>query len=193
MAILEEKKKLRSQLRILRRAIQPKRRAVLDEAMLHQVLRFSWYREADTVLLYASCGGEPDTLALIRTALRDGKAVALPRCLADGRMEFILIASMEELSAGAYGILEPVGSHYPILTEQSLCIVPGVAFNSKGARLGQGGGYYDRFLAEHPQLRTVGLCYTDLLQETIPCEAHDCRVDAVITEKSVEVCNVIKI
>ncbi len=191
MTIAEEKQKLRSRLRSLRRSIQPEERAALDKGILRQVLGFLWYREADTLLLYASCGGEPDTLQLIRTALDDGKAVALPRCLAAGQMEFILIQSMDDLSAGAYGILEPVGSQHPNLTERSLCLVPGVAYTNTGVRLGQGGGYYDRFLAEHPQLRTAGLCYTDFLQESIPSEAHDCRVNAVITEKSVEVCNVI--
>ncbi len=193
MNISEQKQNLRSDLRRRRREIAPEERAGLDAGVLAQCRAFGWYREADTLLLYVSAGGEPETRTLIADALQAGRTVALPRCSGAGEMEFYCIRSMEELSPGAYGILEPTGDRVPALTERTLCLVPGVAFSRDGRRLGQGGGYYDRYLVRHPQLRTAGLCYTCLLQEQIPSETHDRRVDAVITERSVEVCDVIEI
>ena len=97
-------------------------------------------------------------------------------------MEFYAIRSMEELRPGAYGILEPGIRRKIKITKKTLCIVPGLAFTRDGKRLGKGGGYYDRYLAAHPGLRTMGLTYRCLLQERIPCEAHDRPVDVVITE-----------
>ncbi len=179
-------------LRQQRRAIPEEMRKSLDEGIFNNTVASPLYRDADTLLLYVSGGGEPDTLQLIARALDDGKAVALPRCLAAGTMDFFLIESMEAMQPGAYGIPEPVGDRKPMLTERSVCFVPGVAFSPDGNRLGQGGGYYDRFLEANPRLRTAGLCYCQLLLEEIPCERHDRRVNAVITERSVEVCNVIE-
>lgn len=193
MTITEAKQHLRSKLRKQRRDIPEQERALLDEGILQNCRAFSWYQEADTLLLYVSMGGEPETRGIIADALRSGKCVALPRCSAAGEMEFFCIRTMEDLRPGAYNIPEPTGDRIPDLTQRTLCLVPGVAFSQNGQRLGQGGGYYDRYLEQHPQLRTAGICYTCLMQESIPCETHDRRVDAVITERSVEVCDVIKI
>ena len=87
------------------------------------------------------------------------------------------------LVSGAYGIPEPCGREVPDITAQTICIVPGYAFAADGMRLGKGGGYYDRFLAEHPALFTLGLTYAFLLQEEIPCQEHDIGVNAVITDR----------
>ena len=75
------------------------------------------------------------------------------------------------------------GTQPPDITEKTVCIVPGYAFTPDGRRLGKGGGYYDRFLAKYPEIRTLGLTYSVLLQEDIPTEPHDIVVDAVITDR----------
>lgn len=192
MELLAKKQRLRNELRKERKAIPSEIRQPLDDGIFQNFVQSPWYSDADTLLLYVSCGGEPDTIGLIPRALQDGKKVALPKCTAAGCMEFLRIQSMDELAPGAYGILEPVSCQKISITEKTVCVVPGVAFTPDGRRLGQGGGYYDRFLQDNPSVRTIGLCYQRMLLPDLPCEPHDKCVDAVITEKSVEVCDVIK-
>lgn len=180
MTTIAEKTALRQKLRAQRRRIPDK--SELDRRLLAHILAHPWVQEADTVLLYCSGRWEADTHALLDWLLVSGKKAALPVCGEKGSMRFYLLHSTEELQPGAYGIPVPSGREEPVLTERSLCIVPGVAFAKNGERLGQGGGYYDRFLQLHPALRTMGLTYECLLQDTLPCEAHDCRVDVVMTD-----------
>ncbi|MBQ8010450.1 MAG: 5-formyltetrahydrofolate cyclo-ligase [Oscillospiraceae bacterium] len=183
MGFAEEKKALRTALRRKRREIPDDVRKPLDEAIFRNVIQSRWFLEADTLLLYVSSKGEADTIRIIEEAHRLGKQVAVPKCGENGRMDFFLIGSMADLAEGAYGILEPTGTQQPKITDKTVCIVPAVAYTSEGARLGQGGGYYDRFLEEYPKMRTVGICYSCMLLPELPCEVHDRRVDAVLTEK----------
>lgn len=186
MGLAEEKKALRTALRRRRREMPEQERRPLDDAIFRNVMQSGWFRSADTLLLYVSCGGEADTVRILAEALRLGKCVAVPKCGENGVMQFYCIGSMDELAAGAYGILEPTGTQQPVITSQTVCIVPGVAFTRRGERLGQGGGYYDRFLELHPMMQTVGICYSCMLQPELPCEAHDRRVDIVVTEENEE-------
>ena len=186
MTTAEEKKALRRSVRAQMHEIpelnNQEEKFILDVRMHRAAQEHPWLQEADLVLIYCSQRDEPDTRGLIGWLLYTGRRVALPVCTGDGVMEFYCIRSMEELRPGAYGILEPTIRRKAKLTEKTLCIVPGLAFTKDGARLGKGGGYYDRYLAAHPGLRTMGLTYRCLLQEQIPCEVHDHPVDVVITE-----------
>ena len=185
MDILTEKKQLRTLLRKQRREIPEDLRKQLDEGIFRNVTASEDFRKADTLLLYVSCKGEADTMRILSEAMRLQKKIAVPKCLENGAMQFFLIQSMEDLAPGAYGILEPTGTQMPQITADTVCFVPGVAFTKNGERLGQGGGYYDRFLEQHPTLRTVGICYSSMLLDTIPAEGHDKCVDAVITEETI--------
>lgn len=185
MDILTEKKQLRTLLRKQRREIPEDLRKKLNEGIFRNVTASEDFGKADTLLLYVSCKGEADTIRILQQALRLQKKVAVPRCGENGAMQFFLIQDMEELAPGAYGILEPTGMQMPQITANTVCFVPGVAFTKNGERLGQGGGYYDRFLEQYPTLRTVGICYSSMLLDTIPAEGHDKCVDAVITEEMI--------
>ncbi len=178
MTLAEEKKTLRTALRA-----QYTRMPELDSRLLCQVKAHPWVQEADVILLYVSFGTEPDTRALLQWLHETGRQIALPVCEMEGMMQFYLLHDFDELWVGAFGIPEPAGRVSPVVTDRSLCIVPGLAFTADGKRLGQGGGYYDRFLAAHPKLRTMGITYQCRLRETVPCEVHDCKVDIVMTEK----------
>ena len=186
MTAAEEKKalrkRIREQMRQLPELVNQEEKFILDIRMHRAAQAHPWLQEADLVLIYCSQRNEPDTRGLIGWLLYTGRHVALPVCERDGIMEFYLIRSMEELRPGAFGILEPVTRMKPVLTDTTLCIVPGLAFSRDGTRLGKGGGFYDRFLAKHPGLRTMGLTYRCLLQEHIPCEIHDHPVNVVVTE-----------
>ena len=179
----EKKQALRRTMRDAVRDIPKEQRFRMDMALHRNLLEHPWLHEADTILSYCSTREEPDTHWIIGWGLGNGKTVALPVCLEDGVMEFCRLCDTSELRAGKYGILEPVGRDPVTITEKTLCIVPGFAFTPDGKRLGKGGGYYDRFLAAHPGLRTIGLSYAQLLQAELPCEIHDIGVDAVITDR----------
>ena len=137
---------------------------------------------ANTVLLYCSMGTEPDTEAVLEELLARGKRVALPRCLPGRSMETRLYVPGLPLLRHRYGMLEPGADHPLVETAQiDLALVPALAYDIRCMRMGRGGGYYDRYLADFPSV-TVGLCRDALLQKKIPAEPHDRPVGLVVTE-----------
>lgn len=172
-----EKAALRALLRQRREALSAAEAARCDAAITQNLLAWPVFQQAKTLLTYVSVGGEADTFALMEAALAQGKAVAVPRCLSEHRMVFCRISGAEDLAAGAYGIPEPAPHCPPAERDPSaLCLVPGLAFDRAGNRIGYGGGYYDRFLADFEGV-TVGLVRPDFLLERLPAEQTDRRVD----------------
>ena len=177
----------------LRRELSARRNALPDReaksrAIQAQVLSLAAYRQAEQVLLYLSVGSEVDTWGLLDSALEDGKAVYAPVCLdGEGRMAFYRVRSRREWKRGRFGLWEPDPEVCPPLEreEGALCLVPGLAFDRAGYRLGYGKGYYDRFLAAH-RMETAGLCYGELLVSQLPHHALDRRVDWLVTEAGVQ-------
>lgn len=178
----EEKKLLRQKLRAQRNQLSAEARKYKDDLIFKNLIRESVVTEADLLLLYASCKGEPDTWQLIKWAWKQGKPVALPRCGEAGQMQFFVVSREEDLHTGAYAIPEPVTEQQAVMTKQTVCIVPALSFTRTGIRLGQGGGYYDRFLKKYPDLYTIGICYDMMIQAALPYEVHDCQVKNVITD-----------
>ncbi len=176
----------------LRREFLARRNALphreqLDQAIREAAVLLEAYRQADQVLFYLSGGSEPDTWALLDLALREGKKAFAPRCLdGEGSMAFYRVASQEELVPGRFGLWEPDPARCPLAGDVTgaLCLVPGLAFDREGFRLGYGKGYYDRFLAGH-SVRTVGLCYGDLLVPRLPRGPYDRQVSCLVTEGGV--------
>ena len=182
---MTEKAQLRQEIRAWRRSLSKDEKQRLDIALLENVFAHPWIKEADTVLLYCSLPEEPDTQQILDRLLNENISVGLPVCLESGIMQFYLLHDRSELHTGNYyNIPEPLGRDEPIITKKTVCIVPALAFTPKGERLGQGGGYYDRFLEQYPELRTIGITYHAILQEKLPCEQHDIPVKVVITDES---------
>ena len=176
------KSELRQTLKRQRAAVSDKLRK--DAAIHHRLASSKEYQNAESVLIYASLGDEIETDTIIRRALSDGKSVAVPLCKDNsGHMDFYLIHSLDELREGAFHIREPDTNLHKRLEvfEKTIIIVPGLAFDRNGFRLGYGGGYYDRFLSDH-SLCSIGLCYDEMLQEKLPRETYDLPVDIVITD-----------
>lgn len=176
---------LRSYYRSLRAAQLTSHRERVAISVTQQLMNLSEYHRCDTVLSYVSTQFETDTHRIIDTALADGKRVAVPRCINHtGDMEFYYITDRSELKLGAFGILEPVpvADRLFINTASSLCIVPALAYDVDGYRLGYGGGYYDRFLAGYSGV-SVGICQSDCVCEALPHNDFDQRVSVIITEK----------
>lgn len=153
--IAQRKAALRKELLERRGLIAPEERAAVDAAIARHVVESSLFRDATAVFTYVSVGSEVDTRALIRAALGCGKLVAVPRCVPGTRlMEWHRIDSLDDLHPGAFGIPEPIPSAEtlvdPSASSPALALVPGLAFDRAGFRIGYGGGYYDRFLAQFP-------------------------------------------
>lgn len=177
-----EKAALRRELLARRDALPG--RAEKSRAIQSRLLALPEYQRARRVLLYLSKGSEVDTWPLLDCALAQGKEVYAPRCLErPGEMAFYRVSSREDLQAGAFGLLEPIPGRCPPLErgQGDLCLVPGLAFDREGYRLGYGKGYYDCFLAAQP-VRTVGLCFEALAFERLPRDGFDRPVGRLVTE-----------
>ena len=186
-----EKQRLREERLAVREALSEQERAVLDDCITQKLLATSEYAEATTVLTYVSVSSEVSTRMFIERALRDGKTVAVPRCLPGHCLEFVAIVSLEQLVAAPFNLLEPA-KELPALTEDqknnSICIVPALLVDTKGYRLGYGAGFYDRFLSTYPG-KKICLAYQQNLSRTmLPHTAFDVAVDLVITESDVLTC-----
>ena len=186
-----EKQRLREERLAAREALSEQERSVLDDRITQKLLATSEYAEATTVLTYVSVSSEVSTRMFIQCALRDGKTVAVPRCLPGHCLEFVAITSLEQLVAAPFNLLEPA-KELPAVTEDqknnSICIVPALLVDTKGYRLGYGAGFYDRFLSTYP-VKKICLAYQqNLSQEMLPHTAFDVAVDMVITESDVLTC-----
>lgn len=156
-----------------------------DMAIYQNLLTLPEYRAAAGIFCYYSIGSEPDTHRIIGHAFGAGKRVFLPRILGKGVMEAVEIQDLQDLHPGRLNIPEPVGpaSEEP-MKPSFLVLVPGLAFSKRGYRLGQGGGYYDRYLAASKAV-TAGLCRERFLMDTLPLEPHDVKVHVLVTDKEI--------
>ena len=168
-------------MRAMRRALSQPEQEAAARAVDAQLSAFEPYRAARVVMAYMAFRGELSLEPLIQRAMEEGKTLVLPRCESDGIMTARRLRAMSELSPGAYGLLEPDASCEIIAPAQiDLILVPGVAFDRMGHRLGQGAGYYDRFLPQTQAVR-VGVCHDFALLEHVPVKAHDIPMDYVMT------------
>ena len=177
------------QKRLLREALKEQERRLTkvalsdsNQKLTERFLALEEVAAAETILLYCSMGAEPDTTVLMERLLTQGKRVVLPRCLPQRQMETRLYTSHIPLIQHPYGMLEPGEAHPLVEPEEiELALVPALAYDICCMRMGRGGGYYDRYLAEFSGI-TVGWCRDVLLQREIPAESHDRPVDLVLTE-----------
>lgn len=188
--IREYKISLRQKYKAIRLNYTSERKEKLDFDIISRLVRTYQYKNADTILCYVSTPLEVDTHFLIKTALAEGKRVAVPKCNPESiSMDFYFINSFDDLEKGTFGVLEPILDKCERFTGgNSICIVPGLSFDYAGYRLGYGKGYYDRFLTNYSQT-TIGICYNDCVQQRLFHGRFDVPVDLLITEKYLRVTN----
>ncbi|MCL2637455.1 MAG: 5-formyltetrahydrofolate cyclo-ligase [Oscillospiraceae bacterium] len=151
-----------------------------DSLILKNLLSLKEFKEADLLLTYISTEKEVDTRALIKKCFELNKRVAVPLSGVH-EIAFYEINSLSDTEEGKFGIREPLKTQKKAqISNKTFCVVPALACNEKGFRLGYGKGYYDRFLAEFNGTSAV-LCYSENIIE-IPTEPHDHAVDMIITE-----------
>lgn len=176
----------------LRRIYSSKRAKIEDtyhkeasEKIINNFLESSYYKEADVVLLYLSINREVRTRALVDRILKDNKALALPVCFDNSRMCFRYITDKSQLTKGKFSAPEPNDTCPEYKGEgPCVCVIPALAFDKKGFRLGYGKGYYDRYLSKF-NVKKVGFCFEELFVESLPHGRYDAASDAIITEKGV--------
>ncbi|MBP3322439.1 MAG: 5-formyltetrahydrofolate cyclo-ligase [Clostridia bacterium] len=186
----DEKKELRKHCSLIRDGIEAREKIDADRRILQRLTSLTSYRFASLILLYAPIKSEIDVWPLLESALHGGKQVALPLCEEQpGVMSFRLVTKKEDLTVGAFGVMEP-SKNAPIVGKEllrkkdALLVVPALAFDKHGYRLGYGKGYYDRFLSEFGGT-SVGLVYRRLLFDRVPKGYYDRKVDLLVSESGV--------
>lgn len=181
---METKQEIRKQLLKLRRNIEDDLWHAATENIALRVIESDSFREATDIYCYMDFDHEVGTDRIMDEAWRLGKDIWLPR-VSDGRMEFFLLHSPDDLVKGAYGILEPCGDSEMAPGTDGLIIVPGIGFDRRHHRIGYGKGYYDRYLNAHPCLVKMGIAFDIQIVEKIPAEETDCGLDYVVTESGI--------
>ncbi len=166
-----------------------KNRDVLDSRILLELINTKEYINAKNIFIYIGFGSEINTKEYIKEFFKEGKTVLVPRTeIKSRKMEAIKITSLDNLKESKYGILEPSLNEKPFNEDEiDLIIIPGVAFDLNGNRLGYGGGFYDRFLSRTKAYK-IALCYDFQLLNKIETEEHDIPTDLIITEKRTVLC-----
>ena len=181
------KAQLRERLKGARDAMPAAEREAADTAIRDRVLALPEFHEADAVLTYLSFGSEVDTRGIIEEAWGLGKTVALPRCTAPHEMRWFRVASFDGLERSKFGVeeppLDPATEFHPESAARAIALVPGLAFDAEGYRLGYGGGYYDAFLATFTGT-SIGLCRPEQRLESLAAagalDPHDRPVDVLV-------------
>ena len=174
------KKELRSQIRAQKRAMTPEEIECRSARLGELFLASDAYRQAKTVYGYLPYNQEVRTVPMLEQALRDGKRVAVPKCYGS-EMKFIYLEDLSQVEKGYAGIPEPIADG-PIGDDPTaLVLMPGMAFDREGHRIGYGGGFYDKFLAAEPGHPTLALCYEFQLLPHLETEEFDIPVDTVLS------------
>lgn len=184
----EHKKELRKKFKSIRLSLDSCEKEKFDSAIFNRFISLWAFRNCETIFIYVSTDIEVDTRAIIKYALSKGKRVAVPSCI-DGtyEMDFYYINDFDkDLEKRSFGVLEPILSRCQKASpdKKSICVVPALAYDNEGYRLGYGKGYYDRFL-EHFESEIIGLVYSSCIVEKLPHGKHDKNVNMIVCEKAI--------
>jgi 5-formyltetrahydrofolate cyclo-ligase len=190
-SVLAEKRMLRKEILMCRRNLNRDLIAAESADIAKALFDWSVYRQSDTIMAYAAMADEPQTHLILQHALSEKKKLCIPVIgEAKGTMEAAFIEKLADLVPGKYGILAPdeekINIAQPDMIE--LILVPGVAFNLKGQRLGMGAGFYDRFLKKTRNATLVGLALQCQIIDAVPCEDHDYLIDYLATKDGIINC-----
>ncbi len=186
---MTDKKALRRHYKAVRGSITDSEKLFAEEKIFESFINSRYFNNFSSFLIYVSCGTEVDTRNIINYLLLNKKCVAVPYC-SGSVMTFYEINSLDDLASGAFGIPTVNTENSTEIKDFSggLCIVPALAFDRSGNRLGYGGGYYDRFLTAN-KIETLGLCFEKCFADELPAESFDIKIGYVLTEKTLETLN----
>ena len=176
------KKELRRYIKGKKEAMSETQIAQTSEKLAGQLFDHPAYRQAAAIYGYLSYNQEVRTMPILEQAQRDGKRVAVPKVIGD-EMIFIWLDDLTRVSGGYCGIPEPVDNGPEALDETALVLMPGLAFDPNGGRCGYGGGFYDKYLEQHPGHPTLALCYGFQMFPKLDMADHDIPVDTVLWQE----------
>ena len=174
-----DKKELRQKIRQQKRNMTAEEVETASRSLAEQFWRSPYYQNASVIYGYLPYNQEVRTVPILEQALRDGKKVAVPKVYGD-TMRFIYLEDLSQVAPSSMGIPEPIADDPVAEDARALVLMPGLAFDKKGNRMGYGGGYYDKFLSQEPNHPTVALCYAFQMVDAIPTEDYDIPVDCVL-------------
>ena len=182
MTVSDEKRVLRNKLKALEKTLSADYRQSSERSVIASLSRMESYKNAQSVCCFVGTAYEIDTRPLLLDALSNGTRLCVPRCIGRGVMDMRRVRSLDELAPGTMGILEPsADAEIVAASDIDFLVVPCLACDRRGNRLGRGGGYYDRFLSEYGGA-SVMICREALLQDSIPMEPFDKTVPLVLSE-----------
>ena len=174
-----DKKALRKQIREKKQAMTETEIVEKSNQLALQFVSSAYYRNAKVIYGYLPYNQEVRTIPILQQAIQDGKKVAVPKVY-DDEMRFIYLEDLADVAPGYAGIPEPIADE-PVADDPSaLVLMPGLAFDPAGHRVGYGGGFYDRFLEAEPDHPTVALCYDFQMFDALDTDSFDIPVDCVI-------------
>ena len=174
-----DKKALRAEIRAKKRAMTAQEIEEKSAALAKAFYETAEYKNAKTIYGYLPYNQEVRTTQMLAHALADGKQVAVPKVYGD-EMKFILLSDLNQVAKGYAGIPEPIADGPVAADPTALVLMPGLAFDPDGHRLGYGGGFYDKFLAAEPDHPTLALCYDFQMLPHLDTESYDIPVDRVL-------------
>lgn len=174
-----DKKTLRAAIREKKRAMTPAEIEDKSRVLGEKFSQTELYRQAKTVYGYLPYNQEVRTVPILEQAIRDGKQVAVPKVYGE-EMKFHYLTDLSRVGIGYAGIPEPLGDEPVAEDADALVLMPGLAFDKAGHRIGYGGGFYDKFLANEPGHPTVALCYDFQVLPHLDTEEFDVPVDLVL-------------
>ncbi|MCI1751009.1 MAG: 5-formyltetrahydrofolate cyclo-ligase [Megasphaera cerevisiae] len=179
----QSKKELRKVMRDRLRRVSPAGQTRRNTAICTRIAVLPQYKKAGRIMAYLNMPGEASLDGLMEQAIREGRQVYVPRCVGPGRMEAVLLPSVAAAEAGAYGIrTAPEGSLAADPADLDMILIPGLAFDVWGHRLGRGAGFYDRFLQSLRPAGMLAVAWDMQIVPLVPIEAHDVIIPSVLTE-----------
>ena len=173
------KQELRKMIREKKRAMSQAEIEARSARLTELFLASDAYRNAKTIYGYLPYNQEVRTVPMLEQALKDGKKVAVPKCYGD-EMKFLYMDDLSLVEKGYANIPEPIADEPVADDETALVLMPGLAFDPQGHRIGYGGGFYDKFLSREPNHPTLALCYDFQLLPHLETEEFDIPVDCVL-------------
>ena len=174
-----DKKVLRAEIREKKRAMSNQEIESLSSVLADKFFETDHYKKASTIYGYLPYNQEVRTVPILQRALEDGKTVAVPKVI-DDQMIFVVMTDLSKVEKGYAGIPEPICNEPVANDPYALVLMPGLAFDPAGHRIGYGGGFYDRFLEKEPHHPTVALCYSFQVFPKLETQEHDIPVDLVL-------------
>lgn len=174
------KAEIRKQIRERFSQTSVRERSIYSGEICEAILRNTKVNEAKTILAFHPLKDEVDILPLLSALVKEGKTVLLPEVTSDTDMQLREYNSEENLQSGVLGTQFPQGKVYTDYQNIDVALIPGMAFDQQGNRLGRGKGYYDRFLSLIPNAHTIGICYPYQLLDNIPHEDHDAMMNETV-------------